>query len=348
MRVDPVKAAKAAAILSVVVTVVGTAWLIVRWLGGSGPAPAILAEPGIVARLRAQRPTGTTAEQQESALVGQARLFALGINPPPPPPPPRPERTTPAAAAPREASKPEPPKPTNVTFTAKSKLLATAVYPDYPEKSLALLDMGNIIGLKWVRIGESVNHQTVHEIHPDRVVLAHAGRMETVPIQSDPPKPYKSLIAQADAQPALGDQIGSIPAISTAPGVLPEPTATVNGGRTEAGGASRAAAVPPSLSSRTRAATPTSIPTRTSGTDRTFRTTPVPPSPQERLEMADQNITDIKKLIKESDSLPGVSEEEKARERELWNKLLQIMEQEKQRITEPPPETEKSEPIKTR
>lgn len=348
MRVDPVKAAKAAAILSVVVTVVGTAWLIVRWLGGSGPTPAILAEPGIVARLRAQRPTGTTAEQQESALVGQARLFALGINPPPPPPPPRPERTTPAAAAPREASKPEPPKPTNVTFTAKSKLLATAVYPDYPEKSLALLDMGNIIGLKWVRIGESVNHQTVHEIHPDRVVLAHAGRMETVPIQSDPPKPYKSLIAQADAQPALGDQIGSIPAISTAPGVLPEPTATVNGGRTEAGGASRAAAVPPSLSSRTRAATPTSIPTRTSGTDRTFRTTPVPPSPQERLEMADQNITDIKKLIKESDSLPGVSEEEKARERELWNKLLQIMEQEKQRITEPPPETEKSEPIKTR
>jgi len=251
------------------------------------------------------------------------------------------------ATAPREASRPEPPKPTNVTFTAKSKLLATAVYPDYPEKSLALLDMGNVIGFKWVRVGDEVNHQIVHEIYPDRVVLAQSGRMETVPIQSDPPKSYKSLIAQADAQPALEDQIGSTPAISTAPGVLPEPGATVNSGRTEPGGASRAA-VPPSLSSRTRTLTPTSIPTRTSGTDRAFRTTPVPPSPQERLEMADQNITDIKKLIKESDSLPGVSEEEKARERELWNKLLQIMEQEKQRITEPPPEAEQSEPIKTR
>jgi len=353
MKIDPIKTAKITAALSVVVTAMTAAGTMFRWVRGSGAEPALLKEPGVVAHLKARRPQGAKPEQKESALVAQARLFALGINPPPPPPPPRPERTKPVATAPRPTA-PEAPKPVAPTFTAKSKLVATAVYPDYPEKSLALLDMGNVLGLRWVRVGDAIEHQVVREIHPDHVVLAQGNQAEVVPIQSEPPKRYKSLLAQADtAANAAGSATeGLAPAVTRRPGGLPQPTATTN----------RRGPVPPTgtpagsptLGSRSR-----SIPTRPGSTltgsgssGRTFRTLPAAPTPEERRRMAEQNITDIQKLIKESDNLPGVSEEEKARERELWNKLLQIMEQEKNRATEPPQASSeddaKAEPIKTR
>ena len=353
MRVDPVKTARIATIASIVATVGIAGWLGVRWLGSSRAAPKILTDPGIVAQIRAKRPTGPTAQQKESALVGQARLFALGINPPPPPRPEPRERTKPVAKAPTPTAKaPTAPVPVTPRFSAKSKLLATAVYPDRPSKSLALLDMGNVIGLKWLRVGDELDHQVVQEIHEDRIILAQGGATETLGIQAEPKSGYRSLLAEDNPAAATTSESGSATTVSTAPTGLPQPTATAS--RTTPVGpdaSSRTLALPPSLSSRSRAIPPRpgstlSVPTGP-GTGRTYRAGPAAPTVEQRRKMADQNITDIKKLIQEAEVSPAASEEEKARERELWDKLLQIMEEEKKRIEALPP-AEQDQPVKQR
>ena len=134
-----------------------------------------LDKPDVIEQLRKlEIPDGN--EDKTPPLVTQAIDFALRIDPPPPPKPKVPVAKAPVTNVPLENHLPETPvikeKPiTNATF----KLLATCVYENHPEKSLAMIDLTSQ-GSKWVHQGEAVGRKVIHQINDGNIVIYENNR----------------------------------------------------------------------------------------------------------------------------------------------------------------------------
>jgi hypothetical protein len=107
-----------------------------------------LANPGVTAIFKdaANKPTTET----DNPLVTQAQLFALRINPPKPV-----EQVSTVAQKPVE--------------TPKFRLMGTSVYPDDPNRSMALIDEPGK-GVHWVVPSDKIGHLTVTQIVDGKVV----------------------------------------------------------------------------------------------------------------------------------------------------------------------------------
>ncbi|MBN1787858.1 MAG: hypothetical protein JW806_05625 [Sedimentisphaerales bacterium] len=127
-----------------------------------------LSTPGIAEQMQAgSSGVKSTAGDQETPLIRQAKAFALRIDPPPPP-----------AAVARTAStqgRRTAPSPKVNTITAKFKLVGTSYYPGEDGNSWALIDeVGK--GWHWVRLGEKVGHLTVERIGDGAVLINDGGK----------------------------------------------------------------------------------------------------------------------------------------------------------------------------
>ena len=100
---------------------------------------AFLANPGVTAIFKDAANEPTT--EADNPLVTQAQLFALRINPPKPV-----EQVSTVAQKPVE--------------TPKFRLLGTSVYPDDPNRSMALIDEPGK-GVHWVVPSDKIGHLTV-------------------------------------------------------------------------------------------------------------------------------------------------------------------------------------------
>lgn len=139
-----------------------------------------LAKPTVIDSLREIKNLPDTKKNKVSPLVTQSIDFALRIDPPPPPRP-----VVPVIPKRPTGSKAQVPKkqpivdvvtpPKNVTF----KLLATCRYENYPEKSLAMIDITSK-GPQWVRQGQIVGHQEIHQINDGNIEVYQNGKINGI------------------------------------------------------------------------------------------------------------------------------------------------------------------------
>ena len=83
-----------------------------------------------------------------------------------------------------------------VDVKAKFSLLGTCIYEDFPEKSLALVDL-TAKGHKWVRQGDELDHFVVHKIDESSVILHQNGHEATV--INLPERPKSKLLNTTNA-----------------------------------------------------------------------------------------------------------------------------------------------------
>ena len=304
-------------------------------LKGDPDIEKFIAEPSFVDALKKGNSTAKTGSDEMSPLVREAQLFAKRINPPPvkrdirrpTPPPPGTVVITP----------PPPPPPT--APTAKFDVIAMCRYEDNPDKSMALLKL-RAKGLKWVRVGENVEHLVVAEITDDGVIMSDNGRRQNLIAMKVTPSIVRSLLAE-DNEAAAPVPTGMV----NSPGTTTSPSPVLPRGSAD---------VPPKPAVRTSATTRkppitrpvttrkppvTSIsrqprtytPARGAGS-RTPRRAPVP-TMQERKAMLDGNISELKKLM--AKPTPGTPKGAKAEEEHALSKLLQLLEKERQEMKQP-------------
>jgi len=133
-------------------------------------------------------------------LIVEARAFASHVNSTPP----AQEVRSPASQVPAR-SRPTPtvrPKASSVAF----KLHGTSVYPDRPERSMALIsEPGGSEGeRKWVSEGAALGHFVVQEIRRGVVVLSDGGAVREMTVEPGPGRrslvrSYTASVARADA-----------------------------------------------------------------------------------------------------------------------------------------------------
>jgi hypothetical protein len=138
----------------------------------------------ILERFQKTRSARLSAEKEEtSALVKEAKTFALYLNPPPKEPPPKPVGVqTPGVADIGRAP---------INSSGKFKLIATCVNQTSPQLSLALIDLPGS-GLKWVRQTSKVDYLVIKEIKDGLLVVGDGQRTFSVPIE--PKSPQVSLV----------------------------------------------------------------------------------------------------------------------------------------------------------
>jgi len=122
----------------------------------------LLKTPGRAKQLQAGSETPKEQQEQESALVRQAKAFALRINPP-------------APVRPAETSTGNTPIRPKVAVSATFELIGTSYYPLNSANSWALInEVGK--GWHWVRQGEKVGHLIIKEVADGYVVIDDGGK----------------------------------------------------------------------------------------------------------------------------------------------------------------------------
>lgn len=305
----------------------------------------LLSRPGAIELYKQRSDKSLQSAETMSPLVVQSKLFAFAINPPPPEPVKPVDKTVATndksvdALKPPQVERPIGPPP-------KFKLLATACYTDYPDKSFAMLDLTGI-GTKWYRVGEEVEGHTIYEVTETSVTLYQGDQLSsTVEMVKD--KPMIPSLLKSDV--IEGQPISYIRPIETItlPGNvtardLPK---LLEKHSMETLRASGAAAAPASTGPRTifstdpeaalsalsaeenvlhRGSTRPPIPTRT--VTPTVRTPAPPPTPEQQKKQLDDNITDIKKLMGTTSTSGESSEDQKA-----WGELLKLLESERKSL----------------
>ncbi len=307
-------------------------------LKGDPKIEKFIAEPSFVDALKKGNSTAKTDSGEMSPLVREAQLFAKRINPPPPkrdirkPTPPRPGGTA-------VAKKPPPPPPPTPP-RAKFKVIAMCRYEKNPDKSMVLLDLP-AKGLKWVRVGENVEHLVVAEITDAGVIMSDNGRRQNLIAMKVTPSIVRSLLAE-DAQTAAPAPTGMVnsPGTTTSPSpVLPRSSAYV---RPKPGVTTSATTRRPPITrpatTRRPPVTPTSRQPRTyapsgGAGSRTPRRAPVP-TKQERKTMLDDNISQVRKLI--AKPRPGAPKGKETEADSGLSKLLLLLEKERKQMDQPP------------
>ena len=175
LRITGIFASLAAIIFIIFIAVTG--------LSADEKIEAFLKTPGLAKQLQ----TGSSVEKgqqpQESALVRQAKAFALRIDPPPAPKP-RGKSSAKTPASPRR------PKP---IISAKFEIIGTSFYPLDSTNSWTLInEVGK--GWHWVREGGKVGHLLIKEIADGYVVIDDGGKI----YELAPDRPEKlSLLKEA-------------------------------------------------------------------------------------------------------------------------------------------------------
>ena len=135
----------------------------VTGLSADEKTEAFLKSPGLAEQAQAGSAVGKSEQQQESALVRQAKAFALRIDPPP--------EVTPTRIKKSHTSRPRP----KGSVSAKFELIGTSHYPLDPENSWALInEVGK--GWHWVRQGGKVGHLTIKDISDGFIVIDDGGK----------------------------------------------------------------------------------------------------------------------------------------------------------------------------
>ena len=305
-------------------------------LKGDPEIEGFLDKPGFVSEFKNTAKGGAASADQIPALVREAKLFALRINPPPPPKPkvaPRPP--TKAPPRPPSAKTPARPVPKGETVSSKYKVIATCRYDEFPDKSLALLEL-SATGQKWVRAGETVGHLVLQEVKDGSVVMYRNGKRDSE-VAAIIPK-TTSLLKTLTNTKYQAPTSSASPSPPPAPAVRPtvpsriKPVAPVQ-------------TRPPTASTpRPQLTRPTiarpQIPTRRTSVRPSRPSIPVPvrptmppkppPTPQERRQALDENIKGIEDIMNET--RPGATPEQVAQEQEAWKKLLDMLGKEAKNI----------------
>ncbi len=313
-------------------------------LKGNPDIEKFIAQPSFVDALKKSNSNAKADSDEMSPLVREAQIFAKRINPPPPPKPITPKR--PVARPPRDLVKRAPPPQQRKTPSAKFELVGVCRYEDDPDKSMALLKLG-AKGLKWVRVGENVEHLMVVEITGDGVIMSHNGRRQNPITMKQTPSIVRSLLA-ADAETAAPVSMGMVSSPGTtaaastvppeagtpvtrrgSPYVSPRPGVTTSA-------ITRKPPITRPTTTRRPPITPIARQPRTTGGagSRTGRRAPVPTS-QELKAMLDGNISAIKNEIAKP-AASGMSAGEKAEGDDALAKLLKLLENERGAIKQPP------------
>lgn len=297
-----IKTLKITGILAALAAVGCVVMLALFGLKGDTAIEKILNAPSVVDIFKKQATKTKTALDQVSPLVNWAKTFALRINPPAPIIPDLPKKPSVTRKTSNKRPIPTPKVPINTKFN----LVATCRYEDQPEKSMALLDMP-AKGLEWFRVGEEVNHLIIHQINDGSIELYKDGNKNsslTMPVVKK-----KSLLKEEN-------DISTVVSQATPTEITPEDIlARVLAGRENL--PDDAAATPMALNrTRKRPAT-------------TQIAAPEKPGPEQKKQSLEKNISNIKRIMSRSND----SQQKDGKEmNEVWKKLLQTLEKEKQDI----------------
>ena len=125
---------------------------VAQWLQGASESEEFERNlgPPVVERFRRAGGGEKSGQQTHSALVQQAKAFALYLNPPQPP-------KDEEAPAPKRISKQTIPAAIATKVTPKFRLIGTSYYRSRPEESMALVSEPGS-GTHWVKQGARLGH----------------------------------------------------------------------------------------------------------------------------------------------------------------------------------------------
>jgi hypothetical protein len=325
---------------------VGVLFMLVFGLRSNTEIEGLLAKPSIIEQLRKTTQAGAQKDTV-SLLVLQAKNFVSRINPPPPPPPPPPPKPRDEKPVQTATDVLQP----NRTISGKFDLLATACYPKYPEKSLALLNLVSE-GQKWYRQGESVGRFQIQEVKDGSIVLYQSGKFNSelfVPpsdsiqslLKSDQKNPVAAKGPFSATTTFLQDSTGNAVPVSVN-GVQPVLSETSSAGTLPQGNTENAvpvtasgvrpvlpqgtgqARVPPGA---VRIGQPEPLPTVESSQPQPPESEP---TPAEQKVSVEESIAGIKQIMNESRE--GMPDAERQEENKAWEDLLKVLEEEKKSL----------------
>ena len=158
LRITGIFASLAAIVFIIFIAVTG--------LSADEKIEAFLKTPGLAKELQASSLAENDQQPQESALVRQAKAFALRIDPPP---------VKPRATEKGADKAPAPSRRPKTEVSAKFEVIGTSFYPLNSANSWALInEVGK--GWHWVRQGGKVGHLIIKEIADGYVVIDDGGK----------------------------------------------------------------------------------------------------------------------------------------------------------------------------
>lgn len=313
-----IKTLKITGFLAVLATVACVAMLAIFGLKGDPEIRKVLDSESAVALFRKKTTKASSANDQVSPLVKQAKALALRINPPPKPKPVAKKTPRPTPGKSKSI-----PTPKVAKVNTKFDLIATCKYEDQPEKSMALLDLP-AKGLQWFRQGQEINHLIIQQINDGNIVLYKGGvenSVATMPVvnkksllkseaglNSKPGKPTNT--PRTNAGPANAPL--QIPEGSTFPkDIFERLTGKPNDDQAEG-------------TETPRLPRPRSPGKPTQRTVRKRRPLPEPISEEKRQENLEGTISNIKRIMSENAGESG------RETNETFKKLLETLEAEKE------------------
>lgn len=331
-----VKTLKITSIVAAVICVVLVVLIVGFGLKGDPKIEKILGSPSIIQEIKKLLGKTPATSDLVSPLVKEAKEFANRIDPPPPPV--NKQMATTKKTGSQTATKRNPAIPTpkgTTTPKGKFELIATCRYEDDPRKSLALINLP-AKGNQWFRVGENVEHLVIKDILDGSIVFIQNGKESSV-LMKQVPTTIRSLLA--------GD--GGIETTQTGsfgPARGPERDLGVgNAYRVPQGGTRKARTyIPPGSKRNTGSAVFKPSGSTATRKPRSYvppsasRSRKAPPKPtvQQRKEVLDDNITDIRLIMKNPN--PSASEKELKEEQEALSRLLKLLENERQEAENPP------------
>ena len=216
--------------------------------------------------------------------------------------------------------------------SAKFTLVATARYPEQPQKSMALLkSLQNEYA--WYRQGDQVGHQLIQEVKDGSVVLFQNGRYDSEIYMPEPPK-AKSLL-KGDNEIASAPQGPSGFSTAIAEGSVENQGVVITAPETP--GSDRPSVrrtIPPRITALRDSRPAIQTPSRVSRPVRSVS----PPTKEEQKESITDSISSIQEIMKQP-PLEGQTEEERQQEQEAWKQLLTVLQQERENIDQAGEET---------
>ena len=312
------KTLRIASIMAAVIAVCVVILVAVFGLKGDPEIQAYLDKEGVIEEYTQKAGDVPTKEDAVSPLVVQAQKFALRIDPPPPPPPPRP-KTPPKSSEPIVAKAtpqpPAPPRRTTPPISSTYTLMGTAMYPEHPERSMALLkDVRN--KYQWYRQGETAGYFVVQEIRDRSVVLFQNGVKSSELTMPESDK-IKSLLKNEETAAAV-----KIPSVAESRQVpVPRPPQRN---------------IPTRNMANRNQLTNSSAPARSQPSAVRRRVPPPVPTREKQIESIDDSISSIQEIMaKETE---GMSDAEQEASQAAWNDLIKILQEEKDNLEKTQPE----------
>jgi len=317
-----IKTLKVASILVLICAVGLVVLVVVLAIRGDQQIKDFLNSPGAIDQFRKLAKTTEPSADQVSPLVKHAKDFALRINPPPPKP--KPSKRAPKPRVARK-EKPAPPKP-KAPVKAKFKLLATCRYEQQPARSLALLNIP-VKGTKWYRQGDAVGHLTIQDVKDGSIVCSDGQELFVPPTKKKTKNLLKSEVADSRRpQASISTPLEAVESVidaakSTTPQAPPVTAGAQPGREGQPVGASPAK--PKDDSARRRRVR--RLPPR-----KPRQLPPAEPTPEERREALTESIATIKEMMANPTS--SMTDEEKAAELKIWERMLEGLENERDEI----------------